>query len=257
MFPPYKAFKKQKSRDMTQFPGETNSMHVCSPWTCSHLYHLANVEMVLTSRPSIDNTAVENQLLSLWHSWRLSHYSCRLAEQQAPETSSLCLSDAGITGTCHCTQLFLWVLRIHVKVPMLAQQALYWPSHLLLHFNICCANTNLNACFLTPQPMVFSLPPLSLAPPGLSLIRTPHFYNSRNAQLFSSIEWGLSRIPPRLSHWLGYGQQTFGSWRDIPTMFLTMVAAVYVVLHVSWSFMILCLWENAVTILRLAVLTYS
>lgn len=81
--------------------------------------------------------------------------------------------------------------------------------------------------------MIFSLSPLSLAPPGLSLIRTPHSCNFRNDQLFPSMEWGLSLIPPMLSHWLGHRQQTFGSWRDIPTMFLTMVAAVYAVLHVS------------------------
>lgn len=49
MFPPYKAFKKQKSRAMTQFPDEMNSVHVCSPWTSSYLHHLASREMVLTS----------------------------------------------------------------------------------------------------------------------------------------------------------------------------------------------------------------
>lgn len=37
MFPHYKALKKQKSSDMTQFPDETNSVYACCPWTFSPL----------------------------------------------------------------------------------------------------------------------------------------------------------------------------------------------------------------------------
>lgn len=158
-----------------------------------------------------------------------------------------------------CAQLFLWILRIPIKVLVFAQQTRYWSRQRvpLLHFSICCFKTNLNGCFLTPQPMIFSLPPLPLAPPGLSLIRTPYSCDFRNAQLLPSMEWGLSLIPPKRSHRLGHGRRNLALGKDIPTMFLTMVAVVCVVLHVSCSFMILCLWEKAVTILRLAVLTYS
>lgn len=113
-----------------------------------------------------------------------------------------------------CAQQFLWILRIPIKVLVFAQQSRYWSRQRvpLLHFDICCFKTNLNGCFLTPQPMIFSLPPLPLAPPRLSLIRTPYSCDFRNAQLLPSMEWGLSLIPPKRSHRLGHGPRTFGSW---------------------------------------------
>lgn len=206
-----------------------------------------------------DHTSVENQGMSPWHSQHLSLYSCRLAEQRAP---ALLLS-LPLLGWDYrnmpCAQQFLWILRIPIKVLVFAQQTRYWSRQRvpLLHFDICCFKTNLNGCFLTPQPMIFSLPLLPLAPPRLSLIRTPYSCDFRMPSCF--LAWNGDcpwSHPSEVTDW-DMDHEHLALGREIPTMFLTMVAVVCVVLHVSCSFMILCLWEKAVTILRLAVLTYS
>lgn len=73
---------------MTQFPDETNSVHVCmcalpGPLLTSITWPVER----WSSLPGFllaDHTSVENQGMSPWHSQHLSLYSCRLAEQRAP-----------------------------------------------------------------------------------------------------------------------------------------------------------------------------
>lgn len=131
MFPPYKALKKQRSRAMTQFPDETNSVPVCLPGPL-----LPSVTWPVESWSSppgfllTDHTSVENQGLLRWHSQHLSLYSCRLAEQQAPAIlPSLPLLDWDYRNM-PCAQLFLWIPRIPIKGLIFAQQTRCPPAPL-------------------------------------------------------------------------------------------------------------------------------